>query len=219
MTNPLTNPRALALMLAVLVSVPAAAQIKKPGFLSEEEEDKLREAQDPSARIQLYLDFEEARLTRFETFRSQPLDPQYDNGAFLAGLLEQVIGLNDELKDWVADQYDRNSDMRKGLRALLDLGPKRLEQMRRIQQAPDSLTPNYADNLRDAIDDLSDTLDGAAKALGDQQKKFAAEKREEKAEVQESKVRAKEEKKRTKEEKKLRKKEHKSGVPADEDQN
>ena len=134
------------------------------------------------------------------------------------GLLAQFIGLNDELKNWIDDQYDRNGDMRHGLHLLLDAGPKQLEQLRRIQQSPDANTADYADSLRDAIDDLADTLDGGTRALSDQEKKFGAMKREAKADARASRERAKEEKKQTKEEKKIRKKEHKSGVPGDSDQ-
>jgi len=208
----------LALMILAATSLAGWAQ-QKGDYLTADEQDTLREAQDPSERIKIYLEFEQARLDRFDNFRSKPADPRYDNGAYMDGLLTQFIGLNDELKDWIDDQYDRNGDMRRGLRLLLDAGPKQLEQLRRIQQSPDSNTAVYADSLRDAIDDATDTLDGGTKALSDQEKKFGAMKREEKLDAQASKERAKEEKKQTKEEKKMRKKEHKSGVPGDSDQN
>ena len=211
---------AVLLGLAFLVTTAAAAQVQKEKreFLTEEEQDKLREAQDPSDRVQLYVDFEQVRLERFETFRSKPDDPKYDMGGYLDGLLVQFIGLNEELKNWIDDQYQRNGDMRKGLHAALEKGAIQLEQLRRAQQAPDPNAPAYADSLRDAIEDLTDTLDGASKAMGGQEKKFGALKRQEKADAQESKERVKEEKKRTREEEKLRKKERKSGVPADSDQ-
>ena len=213
-------PRAALLMLVILAATALAARAQQKGdFITEDEQDKLREAQDPSERIKLYLEFEQARMDQFNSFRSKPADPKYDNGGYMDGLLTQIIGLNDELKNWIDDQYDRNGDMRRGLRLLLDAGPKQLEQLRRIQQSPDANSPDYAASLHDAIDDLTDTLDGGTQALSDQEKKFGAMKREEKADVQESKERAKEEKKLTKEEKKIRKKEHKSGVPGESDQN
>jgi len=212
--------RAAVLTLMILAATALAAQAQQKGvFLSEDEQDQLREAQDPSERIKLYLEFEQARLDQFDSFRSKPADPKYDNGAYMDGLLTQFIGLNDELKNWIDDQYDRNGDMRRGLHLLLDAGPKQLEQLRRIQQSPDANSADYFDSLRDAIDDLTDTLDGGTQALSDQEKKFGAMKREEKADAQTSKERAKEEKKQTKDEKKIRKKEHKSGVPGDSDQN
>ncbi len=200
--------------LALLAASAHFLCAQKTDSLSEEEQDKLREVQDPSQRIKAYLDFAQARLDRFEGFREKPADPKYDNGAFLDSLLSQYIAVNDELKNWIDYQYQHEGDMRRGLRDLLERGPKQLEILRHIQQTPDTYASDYADTLRDALDDLKDTLDGATKALADQQKKFVDLKRDEKAEARASKERAKEEKQRTKEEKKLRKREHKHGVPA-----
>jgi len=206
-------------VILVLFVVPAGSLwAQKTATLTDDEEDKLREAQDPSQRIQVYLDFLQARLDRFEGFRSKPLNSVYDNGAYLDALLDQYIALNDELKNWIDDQYQHNGDMRKGLRALLERGPKQLEMLEHIRETPDALAADYRDSLRDAVNDLKDTLDGATRALADQEKKFVDAKREEKLDARSAKERAKEEHKRTKEEKKLRKKEHKRGVPAQEDE-
>ncbi len=199
--------------LAMLAMPAGVAPAQKPDFLSEEEVDKLREAQEPSARIELYLAFTQARLERFENLRSKPADLKDDNGATLNSLLDQVVNLNDELKTWIDDQFERNGDMRRGLHALLGRGPSLLENLRRIEQSPGPYASAYRDTLRDAIDDLTDTLDGGTKALADQEKKFAELKREEKTEAHATKERRKEEEKRNKEEKKLRKRQHKRPVP------
>jgi len=214
--------RPIALVLgAVLLAAgwPGLRAQDKGDFLTEEEQDKLREAQDPSDRIKLYVELAQARLNRFETFRANPADSSYDNGGYLAKVLGQYVSVTDEMKNWIEDQYDRKGDMRAGLHALLDAGPKQLEQLRRIQQTPDAFAADYKSSLKDAIEDLTDSLDGATQALADQEKKFGALKREQKAEVQAIKLREKEEKKRTKEEEKIKKKEKKSGVPTDADQN
>jgi hypothetical protein len=206
-------------VLAWLFVAPAAVVWAQPGdFLTEEEEDKLREAQDPSERIEVYLALAQARLERLDEFRRKPVDPQYDNGAYLDRLVGQYISITDELKNWIQDQYDRQGDMRRGLRKALEAGPRQLEELRRIQQSPDPYAGDYGKSLREAIGDLSDTLDGATKALADQQKKFGEIKREEKAAARASKEREKEERKRTKQEKKLRKRQHRPGVPADTEQ-
>jgi septal ring factor EnvC (AmiA/AmiB activator) len=209
----------LSLPILALLALPEdLLRGQKSAALTEEEEDKVREVQDPSQRIEVYLDFAQARLERFEGFRTKPADPKYDNAAYLDSILDQYIVLTDELKNWIDYQYQRKGDMRSGLRALLNRGPKQLEVLRHIQQTPDAYAPAYSDSLHDALDDLTDALDGGTKALADQQKTFAQLKRDEKAEARTSKERAKEERKRTKEEKKLRKKEHKRGVPADSDE-
>ncbi len=197
---------------------PALPAAQKEAGLTEEEEDKLREEQDPAQRIEVYLGFAQARLSRFDDFRKRPSNPKYDNAGYLDKLLDEYIALNNELKNWIDYQYQRNGDMRRGLRELLERGPQQLEQLRRIRQSPNAYAATYRDSLRDAIDNLTDTLDGAAKALGDQEKKFGELKREEKAAERNAKEAAKEERKRMKEEKKLRKRERKH-VPAEPDEN
>lgn len=189
--------RIIVALAIFLVAIPAArVAAQKADFLSEEEEDALREAQDPGQRIEVYLDLEQSRLARMEGLRDRP--------AQLDALLSEYVALSQEMKDWIEYQYQHHGDMRRGLRALLDRGPQQLEQLRKIQQWPGAASAEYADNLRDATDSLTDALDGSTKALGDQQKMFGELKRQEKAESIASKERLKEEKKRNKEEKKLR---------------
>jgi hypothetical protein len=192
---------------------------KKEDALTPEEADQLREQQDPSKRIEVYLNFAQVRLDLFEAFRSERHDPKYDNGGYLDKVLGQYIAIDTELKDWIEDQYDRNGDMRGGLRVILERGPKQLEQLRHFQQTPDGYAADYKDNLKDAVDNLSDTLDGAAQALSGQEKKFGQLKREEKEDARAAKERTREAKKRAKEERKLQKKERKQGGPPDEDEN
>ncbi|MFB3922994.1 MAG: hypothetical protein ACE145_14820 [Terriglobia bacterium] len=207
--------RLLGVSIVSLVLVAPSLHAQTGANLTDEEQDKLREAQDPAERIVVYLDLMQSRLDQFETYRKKPADPRYDTAAYLDDLLVDYIAVNDELKNWIELQYEHTGDMRKGLRALLDRGPQQLEFLRAAQQSPGNYKPEKGDALRDAIDQMADTLDGATKALAEQEKKFGQLKREEKAEAQASKERVKEEKKRTKEEKKLRKREKKSKVPGE----
>jgi hypothetical protein len=208
------------LVAALLASAAAAtAQVQKPDYLSDEEEEKIRDAQDPSDRIEVYLSLTQSRLDRITEFRSKPMDPAYDNGAYIDQLLDQYIALTDDLKNWIQDQFDRRSDMRRGLRRVLEVGPKQLVDLRRIQDSPDRYAADYAKSLGDATTDFTDAMDGATKALGDQVKMFGELKQDEKAAAQSEKIRTKEEKKRSKEEEKLRKKERKQNPPANDDEN
>ena len=197
----------------------ATAQTDKEDVLTPDEADQLREQQDPGRRIDLYLDFAQARLDLFETFRLKQHDPKYDNGGYLDKVLAQYIAINGDLKDWIEDQYERQGDMRRGLRNLLQRGPKQLEELHHFQQTPDEYAGDYKVNLKDAIDNLSDALDGGTQALAAQEKQFGELKREAKEDARASKERIKEAKKRAKEEKKLQKKERKQQVPSDEDEN
>jgi peptidoglycan hydrolase CwlO-like protein len=185
---------ALALVLAAIRTVRMAAQ--QGDFLSDKEEEALRDAQDPGKRIEVYLDLEQARLARIMELQGHPDQ--------VNSLLNEFISLNEEMKDWIEDQYDHHGDMRQGLRSLLERGPRELDVLRDIQGWPGASTSEFADNLHDAIASVTDGLDGSTKALDDQQKMFGELKRENKAEARATKERIKEEKKRAKEEKKLR---------------
>jgi hypothetical protein len=203
----------LSLALVLLASGTLAAQ--SGARLNEEEEDKLREAQEPGQRILAYLDFLQDRLSRFESFRHRPDDPKYNYAGYLDDLMGEYIAINEEMKNWIQYQYEHSGDMRGGLRALLDRGPQQLVTLRAIQSSPDPYTSKYGDSLRDAIDQLSDTLDGATRALAGQEKKFGELMKQEKEDKRLAKERAKEEAKRTKQEKKLRKRHEKGRVPGD----
>ncbi len=186
---------AVLVALLLLGGVAARAQTD---FLTDSEVERLRDAQDPSLRIGVYLDLMEARL--------EPLaGPQAGPGA-IQRQLSQYVSLDSELKDWIQDQYDHHGDMRKGLRSLLERGPHQFEQLRALEKRPGAAHASYTSNLNDAIANLNDTLDGAAKALSGQEKLFGQLKEERKADRRAVKERIKEEKKRQKEEEKLRKK-------------
>ncbi len=205
-----------ALLLAVSLGV--AGGQDKGDYLSEDEADQLREAQDPSQRIGVYLSFAQVRLARFDDVRTRPPDPQYDVAGYLDTQLDQYIRITDALKDWIDEHFDHRDDMRAGLKKLLETGPHQLEQLRRIEESSDPYAEGYRRSLSDAIDDFSDALDGASKALSEQSKAFGELKREEKADTQTIKDRQKEEKRSAKGEEKLRKKEHEKGPPTDPDE-
>ena len=209
-----------ALLLLLTQSGDGRARADDPSGLTQEEEDRVRDAQDPSSRIVVYLDIAAARLGRFTAMRTAPPDPgrASDRGADIDQILGQYITLDDELKRWIEDQYSTGRDIRKGLRALIDVAPKQLALLTQAQQSPDRYAETYRSSLQDAITDLNDTLNGATQALAEQEKKLGQLKREEIAETKAAKQAAKDEKKRQKQEEKLRKKQDRKGVPEDEDQ-
>jgi hypothetical protein len=209
----------LTIMLVFLLAPVVLARAQKGDFLTGEEEDKVRQAQDPSGRIEVYVDLAQVRLDRLDKFRKEPKNSEYDVEAFLNKQLDEYLSLNGELRNWIEEQAQRHGDMRKGLRKLVEVYSKQLEQLRVIRQAPGNYASAYAGSLPDAMTDVSDLLDGATKALSDQQKQFADSKEQEKAATRLSKERIKEEEKRTKEEKKLRKQQQHKSAPPDADSN
>lgn len=205
--------------IILLCSLPAVLRAQQRAALSAAEVEKLRDTQDPSGRIKVYIDLMQSRLMTFEVNRSRPVDPQVLMGKYLREVIGQYVELDDELKDWIQFQYNRDADMRSGLHALLDQAPHQLEELKHAQQSPDPYTAKYRDELADAMADLEDTLNGASTALSGQEKKLGELEQQEKLSKKASKAEVKDEKKQIKKEEKLRKREEelrrKSGTSSD----
>jgi hypothetical protein len=195
----------------VLALAPLCARAQNHDFLTSAEVDKLRDAQDPSERIKVYVSFQQERLGLLAVALNAHGDTKYS----INDLLNQYISIDNELKDWIQYQFDHDGDMRKGLRTLLDQGPKQLEMLRHFQSSPDSEAADYSDSLHDAIADMNDTLNGATQALAVQQKKFPEMAQSAKAESRELKKQRKEEQKLNKQERKMRKRHRKNKNPDD----
>jgi hypothetical protein len=202
----------LAIFLA-LVALCARAQNHE--YLTSTEVDKLRDAQDPSERIKVYLSFQQDRLGRMAV----ALESHGDARDSFDDLLDQYISIDNELKDWIQYQFDHEGDMRKGLRTLLDEGPKQLEVLRHFQSSPDVDASDFSSSLHDAIADMNDTLDGATQALAVQQKKFPEMAQSAKAEARVVKKERKEQEKLNKQERKMRNRHRKSNNPDDSGEN
>jgi hypothetical protein len=198
--------------LVILLAVaPLGARAQDHDYLTSAEVDKLRDAQDPSERIKVYLSFQLDRLNRIEAGSESNGDVR----GSVDDLLNQYISIDNELKDWIQYQYDHEGDMRKGLRTLLDEGPKQLEILRHIQSSPGPDAKDYEGSLRDAIADMNDTLDGATQALAVQQKKFPEMADSAKADARAMKKERKEQEKLNKKEREMRNKHRKNDNPDD----
>lgn len=197
----------ISVAVILVCSFTAVLRAQQRAALSATEVEKLRDTQDPSERIKVYLGLMQSRLITFEINRSRPVDRQVLMGKYLSEVVGQYVDLDDELKDWIQFQYSRDGDMRSGLHALLDQAPHQLEELKHAQQNPDPYTAKYRDELADAVADLEDTLNGASTALSGQEKKLGELKQQEKLAKKASKVEVKAEKKQIKKEEKLRKRE------------
>ena len=91
-----------ASMLIVLAAVsPALAQLSHKDYLSDEEADKIRDADTPSLRIKLYLTFAEDRLTKFE-YEIHRTIPERHRSDILNSLLNGYAGCMDDAADQIA---------------------------------------------------------------------------------------------------------------------
>src|SRR5580698_7699170 len=115
-----TMRKAISSVLVAMFCLSSAWGAKKGDFLNDDETEELREAQDPSARIEKYLTFAENRLERFDDYRTRPADPSYDIPGYLETELDEYVHITDALKDWIEDHFDKRDDMREGLKKIVE---------------------------------------------------------------------------------------------------
>lgn len=111
----------LAICLAIVSAtvLPAFPQQHRRDPLNDLEIDKLRDtAQEPEARLKLYISFARARLEKLQQIRSDPKAENKDQQ--IREALQDFIDIYDELDENVDTFDDRGDDLRKALKPVIE---------------------------------------------------------------------------------------------------
>ncbi|HEV2205821.1 MAG TPA: hypothetical protein VGR36_04745 [Candidatus Acidoferrales bacterium] len=153
----------MIVIVAIAVRATAAPQGRKD-YLSSDEADKIRDIQDPGARIKLYLTFAEDRLKKFD-YEQARTAPETDRGAILNGLLNGYDGCVEDAADEIDEAKDRQMNIHPELKLLESKGKDFLAELQKIDKAKGPNYDDYNDTLQDAIDDTKDAISDAQSAL------------------------------------------------------
>lgn len=156
--------RFIAGILALLVLAPlecratrqAAAQFEPKDYLTEEEADKIRDADTPAKRITLYVAFAEDRLKKFD-YELNRTTPERRRTEILNGLLNGYAGCVDDGADQIAMAREKQMDIRAALKLMRAKYTEFLDQLQKYDKGGKDLD-TYRDNLEDAIDGTKDAL-------------------------------------------------------------
>jgi hypothetical protein len=170
-------PRPLSVTLCVLmlaISLVASAPGGRRDPLTEAETDQLREqAQEPVARLRLYIKFAGVRMVALEEVPANAkADPK--RGQKIHDQLEDFANLIDEIDDNIDNYSEHGSDMRKPLKELIDAESDWALRLRTMKDAI-AKDPQTAKEARDysfaldsAIDSVNDSADSTRKILEEQ---------------------------------------------------
>jgi hypothetical protein len=154
-------------LVAILTARPTPAQPRPQDFtpkdyLSDDEADKIRDADTPDARIKLYVAFAEDRLKKFD-YELKRTVPEARRSEVLNGLLNGYAGCIDDGADQIQVAQNKQMDIRDGLK-LMDTKEKEfLDTLEKWDKgAPD--LDDYRDTLEDAIDGTKDAISDAEAA-------------------------------------------------------
>ncbi len=161
------NPSRLSLSLIFLVALTLTtasflhAQRPDKDYLSTIEADKIRDAETPNERIQLFLTFADDRLKKFQYELEHPSPNKHTE--ILNFLMNSYIGCVDDAADIIQVGLEKQDSVRQGI----DLMATRAKEFLPILQKYQAEGPElelYKENLEDAIEGTQDALNEAEKA-------------------------------------------------------
>src|ERR1035437_4641694 len=148
------------LLCCLLLAVPLAAQ---RDFLSADEIDQIKEAQEPNLRLKLYADF--ARL-RLDLVRNLLRKEKAGRSILVHDTLDQYSKILDAI-DTVADAASaRKTDISVGLAAVAAAEKAMLPILKQIEESKPKDLERYEFALTQAIETTADSLDLAEQDLG-----------------------------------------------------
>ena len=155
----------LAVLGAALLSVALFAQDRD--FLTPNEADQVREVQEPSERLQLYIHFAKQRMDLAEQYLAKD---QPGRSIFIHNALEDYSRIIEAIDSVSDDALRHKLAIDKGLIAVIAAEKDFLEQLKKIENSNPRDLDRYKFALDDAIDTTSDSRD---LALSDSTKRSA----------------------------------------------
>jgi Tfp pilus assembly protein PilN len=153
------------------------SQTRNRDPLNEKEIDEMRESADfPDKRLELMINFMRARMASIDQLRADTKNAK-DRPMQIHDLLQDFSSLLDEIDDNVDMYSSHKTDMRKGLKLLIEADGEWALKLRSLkEQSPPEELEQYSYVLANARDAVRDSADSARQEL-QQQNELAKEKK------------------------------------------
>lgn len=158
--------RRLFLILLIAGLLPSATR----DFLTAEEIDQVRAAQDPNIRVQLYLKFAQQRIAQMNQLLARE---RAGRTALIHDLLEDYSGIIEALDTVTDDALRRKVDVAAGIALVIPGERQMLAQLKKAEAAAPSDMARFEFVLKDAIDVTQDSIELSAD-LGDRARDVSA---------------------------------------------
>jgi hypothetical protein len=150
-------------------------------FLTNDEIEKIREAQEPNLRLKIYLLFAKQRLDQLQ---QQMAKDKKGRSLGVRQLLEDYSQIIDAIDTVSDDALKRKVDIAAGAAEVATSEKTFLAQLQKIEQSQPHDLDMYEVSLKDAIESTSDSISTASEDLGRRSAVVSAKAEEEKKKIE-----------------------------------
>lgn len=168
------------LLICALFAAPVVAQQQRD-YLTVDEGDQIREAQDPNERMALYIHFAKQRLSQVNHWLAKE---KAGRSVLIHDALDDYANIIDALDAVADDALQRKLNVKVGLSALVTAESEMLEHLQKIQDSQPKDMARYDFVLKQSIDGTNDSLDLARQDPAERAAAIAAKQAKEKKELE-----------------------------------
>ena len=164
------------LLVCLLLAAPLAAQ---RDFLTADEVDKIRDAQEPNLRLRLYAQFAHERVDLIKGLLAKD---KAGRSVMIHDTLDEYCKILDAIDTVADDALARTLDVKAGLGTVASEEKSMLPVLQKVQEGQPRDLERYDFLLKQAIEATSDSLDAAQEDLGKRAEEVEAREQKERQE-------------------------------------
>lgn len=165
----------------LLIAASAAPMFAQREFLTNDEIEKIREAQEPNLRLKLYVLFARQRVDQLQ---QQIAKDKKGRSLIVRQLLEDYSLIIDAIDTVSDDALKRKLDISVGVAAVTEAEKKLIPILQKIEDSQPHDLDMYDVALKDAIGNTTDSLENTQQDLGLRREVVTAKAEEEKKKVE-----------------------------------
>jgi hypothetical protein len=164
-----------------VVLLAAAAFAQQRDFLTADEVDQVREAQDPNLRLKLYVHFAKQRLSLLQQLLGKE---KAGRSVLIHDTLEDYTHIIEAIDTVADDALKRKASLVEGMKLVSAAEAEMLATLQKIEESDPKDLPRYEFALKSAIDTTSDSKELSDEDLNSRANAVVAKEEKDKAEKQ-----------------------------------